>query len=178
MASKDPFGAIQPVQATRPDPVALDSGTPAGRSSTAPSSDRVSVSEDAYGEEEASPLAGALAANYNLQAITFHPTVEKSQVVEPNQPLGKIETSLGPKPPSPSPSPNSGRRGESAAAGTLEDGGSLEQQIPRNGNFVSLPNKAAVLEPLAAGPVGGDRSPLMQVFQQGASEPSRLDLLG
>ncbi|GMU54773.1 MAG: hypothetical protein AMXMBFR33_39190 [Candidatus Xenobia bacterium] len=178
MASKDPFAPVQPVSATRPSPIALESGSPPGSPPGQTDSDRAVLSEEAYGEEDTSPLAGALAANYNVQAITFHPTVEKNQVVEPNQPLGKIETSLGPKPPSPSPSPNSERRSESAAAGTLEDGGALEQGIPRNGNFVSLPNKAAVLEPLSAGPVGGDRSPLMQVFQQGASEPSRLDLLG
>ncbi len=182
MAKKDPF-AIEAIGAAR----GAQSSSPAQSSTAAPQAsqaasngDRTSLSEDAQSgdDDEANPMAASLAANYNIQNVTFTPTVEKDKVVEPNEPLGKVETSLGPGKPPESLQHAGQKGGETAAAGTVDDGRSLDLGIPKNGNVVALPNRSVMMEQLSSGPVGGDRSSLMQIFQQGATEPSKLDLVG
>lgn len=181
MAKKDPF-ALQPIQGTR-GPSAPTASTPGtaltGATNGTAGGDQTSLSEDALGgdDDDTNPMASALAANYHVQQVTFTPTVEKDKVVEPNQPLGKVETSLGPGKP-PEALRHAGQKGETAAAGTVDDGRNLSLGIPRNGNLVALPNRSVMREQLASGPVGGDRSSLMSVLQQGQAEPGKLDLVG
>lgn len=181
MAKKDPF-AVEPIQGARGPSASTPSapgGLATGSATRAAGGDQTSLSDDALSgdEDDTNPMASALAANYHVQQVTFTPTVEKDKVVEPNQPLGKVETLLGPGKP-PEALQHSGQRGETSAAGTVDDGRNLNLGIPRNGNQVTLPNRSVMREQLASGPVGGDRSSLMSVLQQGQAEPGKLDLVG